>query len=669
MRIEELSHLQGNLKLPEGRAHEVILPFLNRSSLKNREVKAMIASCNKEFDNFQNDKQEIFNKVSKEIKKRSESISNSPKLKSKFGEFETIYKVKSKNPSHYYYRDGKKYLLCDEDTISKGSYTSLGEIKLNQGEYLVAYSVDYTGDENYTIFIKDFISPTKNTFKLKGKYEPQIEFSHDDNYLYLLKSDENKRPYQVVSYEIKSGKYKIHYTENRENYTVSMLNSRDDKFLIISSTTSDISEIKLLSHENQEIVNFFIPEEFKEYSIDILDGKVYVLVHNQEGRYDLYIKTFANWEVIHKFGDNEIIEGITIYEKYLLIEGRKNGFANLAILELKSKKLRWLTSKPMESYSLFDYGSPSDEEFIISHDSWISPTSYFKLSINSNKTLKLKLLSKDIIKSYKKEKYKQELHTFTSSDGRKIPISLIKAKGSKSDYLWVEAYGAYGHPLDAELDPYQSILLDNNISIAVIHARGGGEFGRVWHKEGRLEEKENTFSDIIEGIEYLIEKKIASKKKIIIRGGSAGGMACATVVNRRRDLFMGAVLNVPFLDVMTTMLQPEHPLTINEYDEWGNPSNSTIEFDRIKSYSPIDNIKKGYYPPTFITAGLQDYRVGYWESLRYYKKMKKINPKSRIMLKFYNSGHEISQSGENELMESFDIYSFALSLVASDSKN
>ena len=660
---------QIRLTLPEGRSHDLLHPELNKDSIKKRSTKNMLSMVANEVESFYEKEEKICIEINKELKAKTNSTTYSPKLKTKFGYLEAQYKVNAVAPSHYYFRNKKKYLILDENLYSKNGFFSLGELVLNHGEYMAAYALDFTGNENYEIHIKDYISPTRDTIVLRGKYAPTIEFSYDDKVLYLLKYDKVNRPYQLVAYNINENKYTVVYTEDRPGYTLSFINARDERHLIITSTTSTSNEVKILTYETGQITPFSPPENIKDFSIDIYQGVLFLLSENQNNINELYAKTFSHWEKLHTFTAEENIEDFTIFESYLVIEGRKNGFQSIATLNPRTKKLQWVASPKMKTTRLYASGLPTDRKFITTVDGWTTPTEYYIYEMNDSfSKFSKKFLAQDKIKKFDPKKYREELLTFTSSDGVVIPISLISPRKGKSTYLWVEAYGAYGHSLDPELDYYQATLLDRGISIATIHARGGGEFGKKWHAQGKLQNKKNTFDDIDQGVQHLIKEGITQAGKVLIRGGSAGAMACATAMLKSPKLYLGAILNVPFLDVLTTMLQPTLPLTIGEYEEWGNPSLSVEEFDYIKSYSPIDLLKKEDYPSVLLTAGLNDYRVGYWEPMRFYTKFKSMNTNldSDIYLRYYEGGHNMSLDRDAELQEGTDMYTFAISLVEND---
>lgn len=660
-----------SLTLPEGRSHDILHPELSKETIKKRSTKNLLSSVASGVELFFEEESDLYTEIKKELKAKTNSDTYSPKLKTRFGYLEAQYKVNAQAPSHYYFRNKKKYLILDENLYSKNGFFSLGELVLNHGEYMAAYALDFSGNENYEIHIKDFISPTRDTIVLRGKYAPTIEFSYDDKVLYLLKYDKVNRPYQIVAYNINENKYNIIFTEDRPGYTLSFSNARDERHLIITSTTSTSNEVKILTYETNQITPFSPPENITDFSIDIYQGVLFLLAENQDNINELYAKTFSHWEKLHTFTAEENIEDFTIFESYLVIEGRKNGFQSVATLNPRTKKLQWVASPKMKTTRLYASGLPTDRKFITTVDGWTTPTQYYSFEMNDSfSKFTKKFLAQDKIKKFDSKKYREELLTFTASDGTLVPISLLSPRKGKTTYLWVEAYGAYGHSLDPELDFYQATLLDRGISIATIHARGGGEFGKKWHAQGKLQNKKNTFTDIDQGLRHLIEKGITEPGKVIIRGGSAGAMACASAMLISPDLYLGAILNVPFLDVLTTMLQPELPLTIGEYEEWGNPSLSVADFDYIKSYSPIDQLKKEAYPSILMTAGLSDYRVGYWEPMRFYTKYKSMNTndQTNIYLRYYEGGHNMSLDRDSELQEGADMYTFAISLVEKHKK-
>lgn len=651
--------------LPKNRTHSLSFPYMNKENRKKKIVKDKINASQEEarveFEKISYEK----NKILKELRSLSNRYrSGAPKTKTKFGEYQILEKHNANTNSHYYYRDKKKYLILDEEKLRRRDFLEIGELIFNNQENMVAYCVDYKGDERYEVFIKDFISVTKPEIKLRGEYLNAFEFSYDDKFLYLVRIDKNNKPYEVISYNLETRRYKSVYQESRDGYHLSIANSRDNRHLIISSQNNEESDIWILSYETDEIIKFDPPSDVKFYQIDIYKGKVYLLTTEKESKF--YVKGIRNWELLKKFDESVLVNYFTVFEEFLVLEGRKDGFNNIGVYIPKYKSFSWLEKSKMKNLQLYDQGYPDDISFIIQKNSWISPTEYIKYELNyKGDSLILSKIGEDKIKNYDKTAYSEKYLTFKNSDGDLIPISYVKKKNVKTKYTWVEFYGAYGEPLDPEFDDFRTSLLDRGISLAFIHARGGGEFGKRWHEGGSLLNKRNTFNDIVEGIDFLIDKKITDKKKIIISGGSAGGMAAGVVTNMIPDKILLTILRVPFLDVLTTMLQPDLPLTMIEYQEWGNPSLNEKNFDYIKSYSPIENIKAKNYPDILISAGLNDYRVGYWEPYRYYHKINQFNKNknTKCILKYNELGHDISLDPDIHTEETAEQYAYALYII------
>ncbi|NPA67250.1 MAG: S9 family peptidase, partial [Chlorobi bacterium] len=360
------------------------------------------------------------------------------------------------------------------------------------------------------------------------------------------------------------------------------------------------------------------------------------------------------------------IEDFEVFKDFLAVNERKDGLMRLRVINLKNGESKYIDCGE-DVYEIWI--SDNDEYFTdklrFGYSSFTTPVSYYDYDMNTGnkKLLKQKFAGKD----FKKENYESKRLYATAPDGVKIPVSLVYKKGLIPDGknpLLINAYGAYGYSADVVFRPSVLSLLDRGFVYAVAHVRGGQEYGRKWYENGKLLHKKNTFYDFIACTEYLHKNAWSSPEKTFAEGGSAGGLLTGAVANMRPDLYAGIIAEVPFVDVLTTMLDKTVPLTTAEYDEWGNPDEKKY-YDYILSYSPYDNVKKQNYPAMFITAGLHDSQVQYWEPAKWTAKLREYNTGDNPVYLFteMNAGHGGITGRYKSYKETALIYSFILDIL------
>ncbi len=578
---------------------------------------------------------------------------------------------------YYYNRDvkGKEYkiycrkhmnleaneeILLDLNELAKEhEYYKLRSFKISPNQKFLAYSVDITGYEKFIIQIKDL--ETGET------YAPGIEnigwnFEWgDDNVIYYNLRDEAQRPYILKRHILGNHTEQdiVIFEEKDIERRVSVWKSNDNKFLFMNSESTLSSEIRFLDLNNPlgDFQTFYPREEEHEYTISHKDGFFYIVTNSDNSTNFKLSRTAVentakeNWEEILPHNPGIRVRWTEAFENFLVIYKREEGLPKVDIFYEKDDEQNHTIELPEPVYGVwsgnnFDYTS----DFVrLRYTSLITPMSTYDYFVES-KDLELK--KQEEIKNYKKEDFVTERRFITARDGTKVPISLVHRKDiSTPAPTYLYGYGSYGSNMDPYFSPSILSLTDRGMIYVIAHIRGGGELGRQWYEDGKLLKKKNTFYDFIDSAEYLINEKITTKEQLTIAGGSAGGLLVGAVVTMRPDLCNFVVARVPFVDVITTMLDASIPLTAQEWKEWGDPKDKEY-FDYMLTYSPYDNIKTVDYPHILVTTSLNDPRVAFWEPAKFVAKLRDLKTDdNNLMLKTNMGAGHSGASGRYESMK------------------
>jgi len=524
--------------------------------------------------------------------------------------------------------DALEEVLLDGNVLAKGKeYFKLGEFAISPNNNILAYSADYNGSESYTIYIKDL-----ETGKLAKETIPDsyygLEWANDNEHFFYTKFDNTHRPYQLWRHRLGTAGDKdvLVFEELDESFFLGIDKSKDDSFLFLDLGSQITSEVHYLDANKPEGEFKVIQPKLKgvEYSVEHFKGDFYILTNSDGAQNFKLVKAPTtspsknNWEPVFPYDKNRYLRGFEPFENYFVISERVNGQTSIRILDNKTMEDYDLPfDEPAYSVSLGDNPTFRTSKLRLYYGSLATPQTVFDYDLVKKefKTLKVQ----EVPGGYDSKEYVSERIFAKAKDGAEIPISLVYKKGFKHDgaapcYLY--AYGSYG----ANMDPYFSVsrlsLLDRGFVFAMVNTRGGSEKGRQWYEDGKFLNKKNTFTDFITAADHLIAENYTSAEKMIANGGSAGGLLMGAVANMGGDRFNTIVADVPFVDVINTMMDEDIPLTVIEYDEWGNP-NQQKYFDYMMSYSPYDNVEAKEYPNLLITAGLNDPRVQYWEPAKW----------------------------------------------------
>ena len=563
---------------------------------------------------------ELFNEIKGRIKLDDESLPYKDK------EYE--YWTKTTTEGNYNIKLRKKFGTDKIEEIWNGDkekeklnvkYFGVGDLEVSYNDKYLGYSLDLKGSEYYTIYIRDISSNKLVAEKIKDT-SGGITFSLDNKFIFYSKLDEKHRPRKIFRHKIGTSVIEdtLIFEEKSEAFSVSIGESPDEKFFFITTSEHNTSEQYYFSANEENPKPKLIKQRKKGiiYSVNSWNG--YFYNHTNEDAEDFKIErckdlTNQKWETYIAAKDEVLIGGLVFLNDWIIRSETSNALSKLFVKNVKTdleEEIKFVDEKVIEpGVSLIQ----KDRNTNLVHLGYSSPKTQARVYLYNLKNKEKKLVKEQEIPSgHDSSNYIVERLQCTSHDGRIVPITITRHKKTKIDgsaNLLLYGYGSYGNSLSPSFSSTKLSLINRDIIWVTAHIRGGMERGMKWWKEGKLLKKKNTFEDYIAVAKYLIEKKYTSKRKIIGMGGSAGGLLIGAVINQAPELFLGVIMAVPFLDSLTTNLDHSLPLTVGEFDEFGNAKDNKEHFDYIYSYAPYNNIRKMDYPHIFITTSLSDNRV------------------------------------------------------------
>ncbi|MEQ1883002.1 MAG: S9 family peptidase, partial [Burkholderiales bacterium] len=554
---------------------------------------------------------------------------------------ETDTEVPYRDGGHFYYSrtvKGRQYriycrkkgslnsteaVIFDVNAQAKGhAYYSLGAFEISPDENLLAYSSDTSGFREYTLQIKDLRSGAQLAERIEKVRS--VAWAADSRTLFYVKEDEAKRASRVYRHLLGSQDDQLVYEETDARFSVSVADSRSRRYLFITSHSATTSEVRTLYAEDPWALPSLVSERRAdhEYYVDHGNGLFYIAT-NDRGRNFRLVSAPENkpgedhWKELIAHRDGVMLEGVDVFARHVIVHERAGGFPRLRVLRLADGESHEVSMpEPACSVSGGANMEFDADVYRFHYDSYVTPDATFDYRVDTRERT---LLKSREVRGYDATKYRCEILYATTGDGVQVPISLvyrIDQRVNGPQPLLLYGYGAYGYALDVEFSSARLSLLDRGVIYACAHVRGGGEMGKRWHDEGRMLNKSHSFSDFIACAEHLIGRRFTDPSKLVIQGGSAGGLLMGAVTNLRPDLFRAVVAEVPFVDVVNTMLDETLPLTTGEYEEWGNPKEKNF-YDAMKAYSPYDNLAAKNYPAMLVETSLNDSQVMYWEPAKY----------------------------------------------------
>ena len=596
------------------------------------------------------------------------------------------------NDYWYYtrYEEGKEYpyycrklgsleaqeeIILDVNEMAEGqAFCNVKGISIHPNNQLMAFGVDFVGRRQYEIKIKSLQTSNILEDSIENTTGGSV-WSQAEDQLFYTERDETLRSARVMRHELGTSSKDdvLVYEEEDETFDVSVGKSKSKKYLVISSHSTLSSEFQLLESSNPkgEWRIFQERERDHEYSIDHFEDAFFIITNWKAKNFrlmksGLWETSKEHWEEVLAHRDDVMIEDLEIFRDYMVLEERYKGISQMRVFNQKDKSEHYIQF-PEEAYTAgTSVNLVFDTKILrLVYSSMTTPATVFDYDLDTRAFTLLK--EQEVLGGFNKEDYRSERLNAIVRDGVEVPISLVYKKGFKVDGkspLLLYAYGSYGHSLDPYFSSSRLSLLDRGFAFAIAHIRGGEEMGRDWYENGKLLKKKNTFNDFVDCAEFLLEQKYVKPNSLFAAGGSAGGLLMGAVMNMRPDLWAGVLAAVPFVDVVTTMLDESIPLTTGEYDEWGNPNNKEY-YDYIFSYSPYDQVKEMDYPNVLVTTGLHDSQVQYWEHAKWVARLRDKNTSKNQILLHTNmdTGHG-GASGRFEYLKEIALeYAFLLDIA------
>ncbi|OGS42885.1 MAG: oligopeptidase B [Euryarchaeota archaeon RBG_13_57_23] len=546
-------------------------------------------------------------------------------------------------------QEAEEEIILDLNVVASGNtFFKVSMVKVSPNHNRLTYLADMDGSERYTLFVKDLTTGKMLQDQIRNTHD--VEWANDSTTIFYSTMDKEYRPDKVWKHVLGSDPKSdvlVFHEEDPAFYYLEVTKTKSRKFLLITIESATTSEVRYLPADaTDESFRLFRPRKHMvEYFVLHLGHTFYVVTN--EDAINFKIMTVPddniareNWsELIPHRGDVVIDVSdpnpwVEPFEKSLVVFERQNAQGKIRIYSLDDMSLHTIDFGEQVYFVMpVTNQNPDSNKLRVRYWSLVTPTREYEYDLESRK---LRLLKEDDIPGYDPDKYTAHMTWATSEDGVKVPVSIVHMKGLRKDgknpcYLY--AYGAYAtfEWATSGFNTNLVSLLERGFVCAYAHIRGGGDMGRKWHHDGRLLSKINTFNDFIACAEHLVKEGYTSPKKLAIRGRSAGGLLMGVVTNMRPDLFKAVVAEVPFVDGITTMLDPTIPLTVGEFEEWGNPAEKE-HYDYIKKYSPYDNVARKAYPNMLVTAGLNDSRVGYWEPAKWIAKLRAMRTDDNLLL-------------------------------------
>ncbi|MCP4323416.1 MAG: S9 family peptidase [Psychromonas sp.] len=541
------------------------------------------------------------------------------------------------------------FLDCNQRAEGHEFY-QLGDLTLSPNSMLMAYSEDTVSRRQYTLRFKD-LQTGEELADVIEDISGVVWANDNKTIFYVKKHPETLLPYRVYRHVLGDdiSNDLLIYEEKDDTFYVNIYKTRSEQYLVICIDSTLTSECLLLDANDPtgEFVPFLPRQRDHEYSIDHFQDKFFIRTNSSGKNFALKTSTSLTqedsngWNTIIEAREDTLLEGYELLNEWLIVEERCAGLPQLRQINHISGESKTLSfNDPV--YTVFSHYNPEPNttKFRYQYTSFTTPSTVYELDLNSGETKLLK--QSQVMGEFDSTDYKSERVWVTARDGIKVPVSLVYHKDhfNHNNPLLVYAYGSYGYSLDIGFSSANLSLLDRGFVYAVAHIRGGEELGREWYEDGKLLKKQNTFNDFVDVSKSLVEQGYGDKEQVFAMGGSAGGLLMGAVINQAPEVYKGIIAAVPFVDVVSTMLDESIPLTTGEYDEWGNPNEKTY-YEYMLSYSPYDQVIKQDYPSMLVTTGLHDSQVQYWEPAKWVAKLRdlKTDDKQLLLYTDMEAGH------------------------------
>jgi oligopeptidase B len=552
-------------------------------------------------------------------------------------------------PDGGYREDAPEQVLLDQNEMAKGlAFLSIGEFEVSDDDQQLLYSTDTTGFRQYTLFVKDLA-----TGAVRGPLAERVTSAawaaDSKTFFYVTEDPVTKRSDTLWRLVPGGAPAKLH-EEKDELFFIFVDRTKDRKFVVLASRATDTWDRWLLSSSTP--LGSFRPvlprEKGHKYDVEHRDGTLFIRTNKDAKNFRLVTAPVedpspARWKPFVDHRGDVLLQDFEVFRDFVVLQEKRAGLARLRVRSFASDGWTEVAfAEPV--YAATAVGTPEYESTLLryNYESLVTPSSVYDYDMRKGESLLLK--REEVLGGYDAQRYVSERLWATARDGAKVPISIVYRKGLVRDGkapLWLYGYGSYGFGMSAGFDSKRVSLLDRGLAFAIAHVRGGDEMGESWHDDGMLMKKKNTFFDFVDCAQHLAAEKWTSPDRLLIEGGSAGGLLMGAVVNERPELFRAAHAAVPFVDVINTMMDADLPLTVGEYLEWGNP-NEKPAFDYMLSYSPYDNLGRKAYPALLVTTSYNDSQVMYWEPAKYVAKLRTLKTDTNPLVlktKMQPAGH------------------------------
>ncbi len=535
--------------------------------------------------------------------------------------------------------DEWEILLDANKRAAHSEFYSMGGMAITPDNTIMALAEDFLSRRQYGIRFRNL--ETGNWYpELLDNVEPSFVWANDSwTFYYVRKHPVTLLPYQVWRHAIgtPASQDKLIYEEKDDTYYVSLHKTTSKHYVVIHLASATTSEVRLLDAEMADAEPFvFLPRrKDHEYSLDHYQHRFYLRSNRHGKNFGLYrtrMRDEQQWEELIPPRDNIMLEGFTLFTDWLVVEERQRGLTSLRQINRKTREVigiafddpayvTWIAYNPEPETARLRYG----------YSSMTTPDTLFELDMDTGER---RVLKQTEVPGFDAANYRSEHLWIVARDGVEVPVSLVyhhKHFRKGHNPLLVYGYGSYGASIDADFSFSRLSLLDRGFVYAIVHVRGGGELGQQWYEDGKFLKKKNTFNDYLDACDALLKLGYGSPSLCYAMGGSAGGMLMGVAINQRPELFHGVIAQVPFVDVVTTMLDESIPLTTGEFEEWGNPQDPQY-YEYMKSYSPYDNVTAQAYPHLLVTTGLHDSQVQYWEPAKWVAKLRELKTDNHLLL-------------------------------------
>lgn len=614
--------------------------------------------------------EELFQEMKGRIK---EDESSAPYFKNGYWYY-TRYEKHKEQPIYCRKKEtlkGTEEILIDEnEEAKKHPYYEVVAYSITKDNKIMAYAADCSGRRLYDIYFKNLETGEILEHHITNTGSDIAWHNDNETLYYSVKDKETLRPHLINSFNIKSGEQKHIYEEKDDTYIVNVAKTGDFQFIFIGSHSTLTTEFRFKSANDKSDFTVFLPRKAEhEYYPEAAKNGFYIKTNLDAKNFKLIYcpldkRTPENWQTIQKHSESILLEDFEAFKTHIVVQEKENGLSSLKVYNRETLSYK-IIPPTEETYTLYLDENPENDSptFRIGYSSMTTPHSVYDINLE---TFDRKLIKQSIVLGeFSPENYGSKRVWATASDGVKIPVSLVfkkdKFRQDQTNPILIYAYGSYGATVDPYFSSVRLSLLDRGYVFAIAHVRGSEYLGTHWYEDGKLLKKRNTFTDFISAAEFLIKEKFCAANQVFAMGGSAGGLLMGAIANLRPELWKGIVSQVPFVDVVSTMIDDTIPLTTGEYDEWGNPNDKKY-YDYMLSYSPYDQLTSKKYPNMLVTSGLHDSQVQYWEPTKYVAKIRQLKTDNNVVLLKTNmdAGHGGSAGRYEQIKEIALEYAFII---------